>query len=322
MKKSIFTTLILGALTLTINAQNDTMYVMKSGVIVGKYNVNTQVDSVIFYNPTTSTNSINLTLINIPGGTFTMGSPINEPNRDPIETQFQVTLSAFRMSKYEITNAQYAAFLNAKKIGGDGKYEAGAYPMQTLIYASSGSTNWGLNYINNKWIPVSGYENHPVIYVTWFGAKEFATYLGGNLPSEAQWEYACRAGTTTPFSTGNCLNNTQANYGWSYPYTTCTNTVSTPPNTTQAVGTYPANAYGLHDMHGNVQEWCADWYGTYPNTTQNNPTGPSTGTKRVYRGGDWYYSAQRCRSAFRDYTEPNSPNHRNYIFGFRVVLVP
>ena len=130
MKKSILTVIMVFVVGLTINAQNDTMYVMKNGVAVGKYNVNTQVDSVIFYKPTTSTSSINLTFVNIPGGTFIMGSPITEPNRDTDETQFQVTLSAFRMSKYEITNAQYAAFLNAKNIGYDGKYITGAYPEQ------------------------------------------------------------------------------------------------------------------------------------------------------------------------------------------------
>ena len=301
-------------------AQTDTMYVMKAGVVVGKYNVNTQVDSVIFYKPNSSTNPITLMLVNIPAGTFTMGSPITEADRYDDETQYQVTLSAFRMSKYEITNAHYAAFLNAKSIGVDGIYAAGAYPDQHLIFATSNGYDFGLHYTNSQWVPVAGYENHPVIYVTWYGATEFATYAGGRLPTEAEWEYACRATTTTPFNTGNCLTDAQANYDWGYPYSTCTNTNTNYPGTTQAVGTYAANAYGLHDMHGNVWEWCSDWYGTYPTTAQTNPTGAADGSLRVFRGGSWDGSAQYCRSAIRHgYYGPVL--HIDYI-GFRVVLVP
>lgn len=259
----------------------------------------------------------------IPAGTFTMGSPTTEVNRYSDETQHTVTLSAFRMSKYEITNAQYAAFLNAKSIGSNGLYAAGAYPTQALIYDSyvaySGSYDWGLHYSNSQWVPVAGYENAPVINVTWYGSTEFATSVGGTLPTEAQWEYACRAGTTTPFNTGNFLTNLQANYYWAYPYNGGTNTVTTYPGKTQTVGTYAANAYGLYDMHGNVWEWCADWYGTYPTTAQTNPTGAATGSYRVFRGGGWGRSAQYCRSAFRS---SYYPSNGDFIIGFRVVLVP
>ena len=102
--------------------------------------------------------------------------------------------------------------------------------------------------------------------------------MGGHLPTEAQWEYACRAGTTTTFNTGICLNNLQANYNWAYPYNTCTNTNMTYPGKTQSVGSYSPNAFGLHDMHGNVWEWCNDWYGTYYIGPQTDPTGSATGT--------------------------------------------
>ena len=268
---------------------------------------------------TVTTGSISLQMATIPAGTFTMGSPTTEVNRSTDETQYQVTLSAFRMSKYDITNAQYAAFLNAKGIGSNGIYASGAYPTQTLIYASSGRYDWGLHYTNNQWMPVAGYENHPVIYVTWYGATEFATYVGGTLPTEAQWEYACRAGSTTPFNTGTCLTDAQANYNWASPYSTCTNTSTTSPRTTTAVGSYPANAFGLYDMHGNVYQWCADWYGTYPTTAQTNPTGPTSGSYRVIRGGSWYYDARYCRSAYRD---DSYPDNYTYDLGFRVVLVP
>ena len=262
--------------------------------------------------------SINITTVQIPAGTFTMGSPTSEVNHDAItEIQYQVTLSAFKMSKYEITNTQFAIFLNAKNIGSNGLYAAGAYPTQPLIYASSGSHDWGLHYLGGQWKPVEGYESHPIIYVTWFGATEFATYAGGQLPTEAEWEYACRATTTTPFNTGYCLSDTQANYSWGYPYSTCTNTNTTRPGKTQAVGTYSANSYGLHDMHGNVSEWCSDWYGAYPTTPQTNPTGVNTGSDRVSRDGTFYEYAQHCRSAYRGYLIPTSAG---YGQGFRVVL--
>lgn len=268
----------------------------------------------------TTKNSTNIQTALIPAGTFTMGSPLSEGSRNSNEAQHSVTLSAFRMSKYEITNAQYATFLNAKSIGSNGLYSAGAYPTQTLIFASSGSSDWGLHYTASQWTPVTGYENAPVINVTWYGAAEFATYVGGTLPTEAQWEYACRAGTTTIFNTGNFMTNLQANYDWRLSYNGATNTVTTPPDKTQPVGTYTANAYGLYDMHGNVWEWCMDWYNDdYPTSAQPNPTGVTTGSYRVIRGGSWSNIAPNCRSAYRNSREPNG--NFNFV-GFRVVLVP
>lgn len=303
----------------TVTAQTDTMYIMKAGVVINKQSIMpTDVDSIIFYKPTsTSVNPFNLQMVTIPAGTFDMGSPTTEPWRSTNESQFSVTLSAFKMSKYEITNAEYAAFLNAKSIGSNGLYAAGAYPLDALI---NQNIAWGLTYTVNKWVPVAGYENHPVISVTWYGAKEFATYVGGTLPTEAQWEYASRGGTTTPFNTGNCISNLQSNFNWALPYYgSCTLTATTSQSKTQAVGAYAANAYGLHDMHGNVWEWCADWFDTYPTTAQIDPTGPSIGSYRMARGGSWNYSPQYIRSAHRAYYDPRS---RNPDLGFRVVLVP
>jgi sulfatase modifying factor 1 len=265
--------------------------------------------------------TLNVTTVQIPAGTFTMGSPATEVARANDETQHQVTLSAFKISKYEITNAQFAIFLNAKSIGGNALYPAGAYPTQVLISPGYASYTWGLNYNGSQWVPVAGCENKPVIYVTWYGATEFATYAGGSLPTEAQWEYACRATTTTttPFNTGACLNDAQANYNWPFPYNTCNNTITTYPNKTQTVGSYPANAFGLHDMHGNVWEWCSDWYGAYPATAQTNPTGAITGSYRVVRGGGWNSPASSCRSAYRPVYYPNTFLEN---VGFRLVFVP
>lgn len=256
--------------------------------------------------------------VQISGGTFTMGSPTNEVGRYSDEIQHTVTLSAFKMSKFEITNAQYAIFLNSKNIGKDGKYATGTYSSQVLILESSlASYDWGLHFTGGKWIPVSGYEDYPVIYVTWYGAAEFAKDAGGRLPTEAEWEYACRAGGTSQFNTGSCLSNSQANYEWSYPLSNCTNTNLIYPGKTQAVTTYSANAWGLCSMHGNVWEWCNDWYGTYP-TIQTNPIGAPAGTERVIRGGSWEKGAQLCRSAQRNFL---SSVKAHPSLGFRIVLL-
>lgn len=252
----------------------------------------------------------------IPAGTFSMGSPTTEPQRFSVEVQHQVTLSAFRMSQYETSNAQFATFLNVKSIGSNGIYSLGAYPTQALIYANATS---GLTWTGTQWQPVTGKENFPVINVTWYGATEFATYAGGRLPTEAEWEYSCRGNTTTAFSTGSCLNNTQANYRWDLPLTGCSNISTTFPNQTQGIISYSPNAFGLYNMHGNVWEWCADWYATYSTTAQTNPTGPSTGTGRVIRGGSWIDNALYCRSANRTFITPGS-NFNN--MGFRLSFAP
>ena len=321
MKKSILSSAIMVIVAFTANAQKDTIYIWKSGAVIKIQPIvnirclkTTDVDSITFYKPIPKSKNINISLVSIPSGTFTMGSPADEVNH---EIEHQVRLSAFQMSKYEITNMQFAAFLNAKGIGSDGKDVAGTYPTEALIYASDENHDWGLHYTNGKWIPVTGYEKNPVINVTWYGASEFATYVGCELPTESQWEYACRANTTTAYNTGACLSNTQANYSWDHPQTGCTNTNTKAPGTTQPVGSYPANAFGLYDMHGNVWEWCSDWFNSYPTSAQTNPKGSASGSYRVFRGGSWYYISRYCRSAFRNGYYPNNSNNS---LGFRIVL--
>lgn len=257
----------------------------------------------------------------IKGGTFIMGSPNNEikwENDGMDETQHQVTLSSFFMSKYEVSNAEFASFLNAKKVGPDAIYRGGLFPDKELLnYDASWFEPWGVYYSGNSWIPYTGFENYPIVFVTWYGAMEYANYVGGRLPTEAEWEYACRAGTTTPFNTGNCISDSQANYDWRYTYNGCPLNGTYKGWHTEPVNSYQPNAWGLYNMHGNVGEWCSDWYGPYSNTAQINPIGSSTGPGHVMRGGGNSNVAHRLRSAFRYsyYSE-----YASSIYGMRVVF--
>ena len=221
--------------------------------------------------------------VEIPAGTFMMGSSTGEAERKANEVQHEVTLSAFKMSKYEITFEQYDIFCEAT--GKEKPFDAG----------------WGR-------------KNRPVINVSWHDAKAFADWMGCRLPTEAEWEYACRAGTTTPFNTGENLTTSQANYNGNFPYNN--NPKGEYREKTIQVGSFAPNAWNLFDMHGNIWEWCNDWYGDYPTTEQTNPKGPESGSFRVFRGGGWRNYAQLCRSAFRfNYF----PDYRHFNIGLRLV---
>ena len=155
-----------------------------------------------------------------------------------------------------------------------------------------------------------------MIYVTWYGAKAFADHYGYRLPTEAQWEYACRAGTTTAYSYGDAADG---DYMWY--------TENNSPNGTKAVGTKLPNPWGLYDMHGNVYEWCSDhWNGIYADAPTEDAAlvdpeyiSNNTGSHRVFRGGYWGGDAWICRSAFRNSAVPGSAGP--YV-GFRVAVVP
>lgn len=272
--------------------------------------------------------------VSIPAGTFLMGAPDTEwghfTNEKP---QHQVTITkGFSMTKYEITNWQYAAFLNESGITKDSDnygrgsvtYENNGSPVteiQVLVADSriwAGTPNesdYGLHYENGEWVPVEGCENYPVTYVTWYGAVAYAAWLGGRLPTEAEWEYACRGGQTEslPFGIddGKRLNQGMANYNTGFYYDYDMGGQFKDPNGIPVghpvdVGSYPyENGYGLYDMHGNVLEWCSDWYALYddPAVALTDPHGPVSGEGRVVRGGTFTVSdsfdAISCRSAYR-----------------------
>ncbi len=232
--------------------------------------------------------------VKVEGGTFTMGSPDDEKGRYKDEgPQHQVELSGFWMSATEVTNAQYNAFLKA----------AQRDPAVWDRVKESGANHPDLK---------SEFKGarQPVVRVSWEDAKAFCDWLGNGvmLPTEAQWEYACRAGSTGRF----CFGDDEAQLGDYAWYGANANGV------THAVAGKKANAWGLFDMHGNVWEWCSDWYDEeyYKASPLKDPAGPAAGALRVLRGGSWYFEPWNCRSASRAGSDPRNWNDG---LGFRLV---
>ncbi|MBI5769200.1 MAG: formylglycine-generating enzyme family protein [Verrucomicrobia bacterium] len=238
-----------------------------------------------------------------PPGKFLMGSPLDEPGRRTDETQVEVTLTqGFWLGKFEVTQREWKRFRPLAReadVAGRG-------------------------------------DDFPVYWVSYLDAQEFCRWLTRearaagelsadwefNLPTEAQWEYACRAGTTTAFAFGATLTTRDANIGRPFRG----EPAGFPRGSAEPVGRYPANAWGLHDMHGNEFEWCRDWFhrpitgGIDPDLSDRQGTPNRDGTvSRVRRGGAWMDGPEFCRSAVRLPFEPErSSNH----IGFRVALVP
>jgi formylglycine-generating enzyme required for sulfatase activity len=224
-----------------------------------------------------------ITFVAIPAGEYQMGSDKGYPDEKPIHG---VRLSqGFLLGKYAVTNEQYARFLEA----------AGSSVKKPEF--------WDDRRFNQP--------EQPVVGVSWDEARAFCEWAGGRLPTEAEWEYACRAGTTTEYCFGDDAQQL-GEYGWFSKNS---------EGHTQPVGAKKPNAWGLHDMHGNVREWCQDWYseGYYAESPDRDPTGPKKGSDRVIRGGCWISRAEFCRSAYRLGYEPGG---RSNFLGFRVARSP
>jgi formylglycine-generating enzyme required for sulfatase activity len=264
--------------------------------------------------------SLDLQLVEIPAGRFLMGSPPSEEGRSNDEgPQHEVELESFFLGRAPITQAQW---------------------QEVASWVERPGERWGLD-LSGRLAP-SRFDGvqRPVENVNWFEAMEFCSRLSKRsgktykLPSEAQWEYACRAGTTTPFHYGDTLSAEVANYNANATYGRGIKGTSL-GKTTEA-GRFPANAWGLYDMHGNVWEWCADhWHSSYdlgqrkaPNdgspwwdATESGMEGENgergDSRSRVLRGGSWIYSPLSCRSAYRSH-----PAVAYHSIGFRVCCLP
>ena len=253
----------------------------------------------------TITNSIDMKLARIPAGKFTMGSPLSELERENEEVPHAVVITRpFYMGVFEVTQGEFAAVMGRRE--------------RAIFHRDNG-----------------GSDDHPMEDVYWKDAVAFCDSLSARpdekqagrlyrLPSEAEWEYACRSGAETTFGFGMALSSAEANFNGNYPY----GQAKRGPylRKTAKVGSYRPNGFGLYDMHGNVAEWCADFYDQnyYRDSPLEDPLGPplgvlSTDYSRFYlviRGGSWLEDARGCRSAYRYRA---MPRNRYRIIGFRVV---
>jgi len=242
-------------------------------------------------------------MLRINGGTFLMGSSDSEPRRNTNEARHEVTVSPFYIGKYEVTQKEYEEVMGAGK--NPSNFKGPDLPVEMVSWYDA------IDYCNKR----SQLESlTPAYTVSGTNVSWNRSANGYRLPTEAEWEYACRAGTTTPFSTGNNITTAQANYDGNNPYND--NAKGTSRQKTSYVGSFQPSPWGLYDMHGNVSEWCWDWYGAVNTARQTDPIGPSSGTNRVIRGGSWINGGRDIRSASRNY---GTPSYRSSNLGFRIV---
>lgn len=248
----------------------------------------------------------------ITGETFDMGSPDSEAWRSADEAKHSVIVSDFYMSAYEVSQQEYQAVMgdNPSNFSGENLPVENISWLDAVAYCNARSEQEGLT---------------PVYVIDGSSVSWDRSANGYRLPTEAEWEYACRAGTTTPFNKETSISADESNYWGDYPYMIEDNyfnqgNLETKPGvyrqTTVEVNSFSPNAWGLYNMHGNVGEWVWDYYGEYSMEAQTDPTGPETGTRRVYRGGGWNDFAKNLRSAYRAaLPQENS----NYNIGLRLV---
>jgi formylglycine-generating enzyme len=243
--------------------------------------------------PARVSNSLGMEFVFIPAGTFVMGSPPREAYRDPNESEHEVTLTRpFYMQVTEVTQGQWKALMGSNPSAAKGCGDA--CPVERVSWRDC------------------------IAFIEKLNARQEGRY---RLPTEAEWEYACRAGTKTAFSWGDAVNcslgmfnnNSRRGAGTCLAFLEGRGLKRDSP---APVRSYPANPWGLFDMHGNVWEWCEDWFEPYPTMGLTDPTGPSSGVGRVRRGGSWFKYATFCRSANRNYAHPAS---RYATTGFRLV---
>jgi formylglycine-generating enzyme required for sulfatase activity len=312
------------------------VFAVFAGVAYGGSDSSTSIGSVAITIPNSN---VQLTMNRIPAGTYMMGSPAGEPGRWRAEgPQHSVTLTrGFYMGKYAVTQEQYEAvmgvnpsFFNGRAFREPAAGEVQAKrPVETVrwfdaivfcnrlsilegrtpVYSINGNTNPA------NWGEVPDSRTHEN-FAAWNAVVMNINANGYRLPTEAEWEYACRAGTTTAFNCGTATPDSIDGYativdalGWF---------AGNSGNKTHQVGLKLPNAFGLYDMHGNVWEWCWDWFSAsaYTSAARTNPTGPEAGSFRVLRGGSWSSAAEFLRSALRNFY---NPSNRFYSLGFRVV---
>ena len=268
-------------------------------------------------------NSLGMKFILIKPGSFTMGSPDEEHD----EVKHKVTLTKpFYLQATEVTVGQFRRFVKATGYKTEAEKGGGCW-------VSTKDGGWKIEK-NSYWDDPGSWnshtnrqmDKHPVTCVSWNDGISFIHWLNKRdaktyrLPSEAEWEYAARAGSTTPFAFGKCLSSDHANFGSVGPeFSNCKDIFRINRNMPVLSGKLSPNTWGIYNMHGNVSEWCKDWYGSYPSKPVRDPRGPSAGTERVVRGGHWRSSAYASRSARRTSFKPDFASD---VIGFRLVMRP
>ncbi|MDR2476727.1 MAG: formylglycine-generating enzyme family protein, partial [Treponema sp.] len=272
-------------------------------------------------------------MVLMPGGTFSMGSPATEPAREPNEgPRHEVTVSSFYMGKKEVTVGEFRQFVNDAQYTTTAQGNGGGRVVINDNWEEKADASWENPYFSQD-------DRHPAVLVSWYDAVEYCNWRsaqkglslaysidgstvtcnwdaeGYRLPTEAEWEYACRADTDGPFSTGDNITTSLANYDGNSPYNN--NAKGEYRQASTRTLSFAPNSWGLYDMHGNVYEWCWDVYGNYGAAAQTDPKGPAAGPNRVARGGSWYRSGKFARSASR---AAQNPAYRDSALGFRLVL--